>query len=299
MREALSNRLVKLVCENPKAYLLTGDHGYALFDALRKEKPDRFINAGVAEQNMVGVASGLSKMGFLPLVYGLSAFVPVRVLEQIKIDLCYDNRPCILLGDGAGVVYGQLGASHQSFEDISALRGVPNLEILSPADAEELGICFDYAVNAKKPIYLRLGKADLGAIHQQKISKMQSVYEMRKSNSSVLFVATGSMVSVACRLSDEVFNARVISVPRIKPFTGSDLSPYLNGVEKVMVFEEHSVFGGLGSAVSEIIAETGGPRVVRFGIEDQFSKKCGSYQYLMEQNGLSFECLKERINSIV
>src|SRR5471032_813974 len=114
MRDAFSNALVAAAKNDPKVLLLTGDHGYALFDAFRKSCPDQYINCGIAEQNMVGVAAGLAKAGFKPVVYGLAAFVPIRVLEQIKIDVCYENLPVTLIGDGAGVVYAQLGTSHQS-----------------------------------------------------------------------------------------------------------------------------------------------------------------------------------------
>ena len=165
MRETFSKSLVQAAQKDPNLYLLTGDHGYALFDGLRKTCPERFINAGVAEQNMVGVAAGMAKLGFMPIIYGLSAFVPVRVLEQIKIDFCYENLPCILIGDGAGVVYSHLGASHQSTEDIACLRAVPNIRILSPADKFELEACFELALKAKAPVYLRMGKADLGSVH--------------------------------------------------------------------------------------------------------------------------------------
>ena len=134
MRDAFSSELIKIASENPKVLLLTGDHGYGLFDGLRKRCKSQYVNMGVAEQNMVGVAAGLSRSGFLPLVYGLSSFIPVRVLEQIKIDVCHDKLPVIFLGDGAGFVYSHLGTSHQSTEDISVTRAIPNLVILSPAD---------------------------------------------------------------------------------------------------------------------------------------------------------------------
>ena len=124
--------------QDPRVLLLTGDHGYALFDEFRQVCPDQYLNAGVAEQNMVGVAAGLAKGGFRPIVYGLSAFVPVRVLEQIKMDVCYESLPVVFIGDGAGVVYSSLGTSHQSTEDVAALRGLPNLSILSPADDLEM-----------------------------------------------------------------------------------------------------------------------------------------------------------------
>ncbi len=122
MRNAFSRALVDAARNDPRVVLLTGDHGYALFDEFRQVSPEQYVNAGVAEQNMVGVAAGLAKAGLRPVVYGLSAFVPVRVLEQIKLDICYEQLPVLLIGDGAGVVYSSLGTSHQSTEDIAALR---------------------------------------------------------------------------------------------------------------------------------------------------------------------------------
>src|SRR5436190_3891615 len=127
MRNAFSTMLVQAAQADPRVLLLTGDHGYALFDEFRRLCPGQYLNAGVAEQNMVGVAAGLAKGGLRPVVYGLSAFVPVRVLEQIKLDVCYEELPVVFIGDGAGVVYSSLGTSHQSTEDIAALRAVPNL----------------------------------------------------------------------------------------------------------------------------------------------------------------------------
>src|SRR4029079_14803844 len=137
MRSAFSHALVRAALADKRVLLLTGDHGYTLFDEFRRECPAQYINAGVAEQNMVGVAAGLAKGGFRPIVYGLSAFVPMRVLEQIKLDVCYESLPIVCSADGAGVFYGQLAASHQCNEDIAALRALPNMRILSPADAHE------------------------------------------------------------------------------------------------------------------------------------------------------------------
>src|SRR5947209_4673427 len=165
MRDAFSKCLVDAGLRDPRLLVLTGDHGYALFDEFRRACPSQYINAGVAEQNMVGVAAGLAKGGFRPVVYGLSAFVPIRVLEQIKLDVCYEQLPVLFIGDGAGVVYGQLGSSHQSTEDLAALRGVPHMRILSPADAAEMTACMRLALASNGPVYLRIGKADLGLLH--------------------------------------------------------------------------------------------------------------------------------------
>src|SRR6516165_8792445 len=151
MRNAFASALVRAARNDPRVLLLTGDHGYALFDEFRKVCPAQYINAGVAEQNMVGVAAGLAKGGFRPVVYGLSAFIPVRVLEQIKMDVCYQELPVVFMGDGAGVVYSTLGTSHQSTEDVAALRALPHLGILSPADDLEMTACMELAFRREGP----------------------------------------------------------------------------------------------------------------------------------------------------
>src|SRR5438270_13533078 len=130
MRTAFANALIRAARADERIVLLTGDHGYSLFDEFRRVCPHQYLNAGVAEQNMVGVAAGLAKGGLRPVVYGLSAFVPMRVLEQIKLDVCYEELPVVFVGDGAGLVYSHLGTSHQCTEDIAVLRVQPCLRIV-------------------------------------------------------------------------------------------------------------------------------------------------------------------------
>src|SRR5450830_1205801 len=203
MRSAFSKAIVDAAKADPKVLLLTGDHGYALFDEFRKLFPAQFINAGIAEQNMVGVAAGLAKAGFKPIVYGLSAFVPVRVLEQIKMDVCYENLPVVFIGDGAGVVYSSLGSSHQSTEDIAMLRPLPNITILSPSDAHEMAYALQHALQFKEPVYVRVGKSDVGGVHEAvptaPIGDLLPV--AAGSGNSTAFIATGSMVNTAVILA--------------------------------------------------------------------------------------------------
>src|SRR5712692_260205 len=198
MRNAFSSILVQAARREPRVVLLTGDHGYTLFDEFRRECPGQYLNAGVAEQNMVGVAAGLAKGGFRPVVYGLSAFVPVRVLEQIKLDVCYEQLPVVFIGDGAGVVYSTLGASHQSAEDMAILRALPHIGILAPADAHEMTACMTLAFQANGPVYVRMGKADLGPVHVSPPTLGWGELCSIKAGSGRLgWIATGSMVLTA------------------------------------------------------------------------------------------------------
>ncbi len=299
MRESFSKSLVELVKKDPNVYLLSGDHGYALFDALRKEKPDHFINAGVAEQNMVGVGAGLSKLGLYPIMYGLSAFVPVRVLEQIKIDFCYEKLPGLFIGDGAGVVYSHLGASHQSTEDIAALRAVPGISILSPCDAVEFNACFKWAVEQKSTVYLRMGKADLGVIHKKEISNFNNepISVIGKGHKLAIY-ATGSMVKPCMDLIEQdKIQADLYSVPVLKTKEKINFGSSLKKYSKVVTVEEHSVYGGLGDLIASSAAEIGTIQVKKIGIEDKFSQLCGTYQYLMLEHGLDIDSIEKKIKS--
>ncbi|AMC36753.1 transketolase family protein [Janthinobacterium sp. B9-8] len=289
MRAAFSDALVAAAKANPKILLLTGDHGYALFDAFRKECPQQYINCGIAEQNMVGVAAGLAKAGFIPFVYGLSAFVPIRVLEQIKIDVCYESLKVIFIGDGAGVVYSHLGSSHQSTEDIAALRAIPNLNILSPADPYELSYTMSLALNSEHATYLRMGKADLGEVHSEPVQGDIGALMPVQVNpqAKTLILATGSMVSVGSQIAKNNPNIDLYSVPSIKPINASAVLDICAGRNKIYILEEHSIYGGLGSCIAEIIA---GKLLCDFkiiGIKDRFSERCGDYAYLMEEHGLN------------
>ena len=297
MRNAFSDALVNAAKSDRRVVLLTGDHGYSLFDEFRKVCPDQYINAGVAEQNMVGVAAGLAKTGFKPFVYGLSAFVPIRVLEQIKLDICYEQLPVILIGDGAGVVYSSLGSSHQSTEDIAALRAVPHIAILSPADSYEMTQCMTLAIQSNQPVYIRIGKADLEPIHDSlPIFQLGELCQVKQGSSKICLIATGSMVKTAMSVSEKLDNLEVWSAPCIKPLNIEQVVSIAQRHEMIVVLEEHSVYGGLGSAIAEITSEYYPIKVFRIGIQDRFSKFCGSYQYLMEEHHLDIESVLVKIN---
>lgn len=286
MRATFSRILTEAAQRDERVLLLTGDHGYALFDEFRKNCPGQYINCGVAEQNMVGVAAGLAKAGFRPVVYGLAAFVPMRVLEQIKIDVCYEALPVVFVGDGAGVVYAQLGTSHQCTEDVAALRAVPNLGIVSPADRFELQYCWKHLLQSKGAGYLRFGKADGGDVHVAiPDAPAGDLLQARPGKGRWAIIATGSMVVAACRLSASLGDAPVWSAPVLHPINRAQLESIGRAFDGIFVVEEHSTAGGLGGLVAEIVAETGGCRVIRFGTH-QFSEFCGDYKYLLSLHGL-------------
>jgi transketolase len=298
MRQAFSETLIKLASEDDRVLLLTGDHGYALFDEFRKVLPDQYINAGIAEQNMVGMAAGLAKMGLRPIVYGLSAFVPVRVVEQIKIDVAHDNLPVLLMGDGAGLVYSHLGTTHQSLEDIAVLRSLPNMQIYSPADRFELQACMEHSFKSSQPTYIRMGKSDLGEVHAEPCDISYPIAVAGQEGvGEAVFYATGSMVKTAFLVAKAIDAvSTVYSVPRIHPLCSSTLTAQCAHASRVVTFEEHSIFGGLGSAVCESLSSSEPKRVLRIGSHNTFSKTCGTYSHLLAEHHLDFVSVMDKVS---
>ncbi len=292
MRNMLSDLIVATALKDPKTIVLSGDHGYALFDALRTQAPQQFVNVGVIEQAMIGIAAGLARIGRKPIVYGLSSFVPIRVLEQIKLDFCHANLPVLLLGDGAGLVYSTLGASHQCGEDIACLRPLPRIEIYSPADRNELKACFDEALSYHGPSYLRIGKGDRPVVTSSDLATTKPHFTHRSSESGKrLFVATGSMLSIAHKIALKL-NISCLSVPKIKPLDISILK-ILSDFDHVDLFEEHSRHGGLCSAIVDLLMEKKSriPTFEIFSLKEKFSETCGSYQHALSEHGISDEQL--------
>lgn len=297
MRSIISKTLVETAKDNNRFIALTGDHGYALFDSLRAAHPSQYLNVGVAEQAMIGIAAGLARSGFLPLIYGLAAFVPIRVVEQIKIDLCTAPTPTIILGDGAGLVYSNLGLSHQCGEDIACLRALPNINIYTPADANEFVRCFSEAKTHKGPSYIRIGKADRPELKVQFRNKIQTTvpYITVDGGASTLLVGHGSMSSIAATIATEL-GLSALSVPRIKPFP-KEIGPLMKSFKHVVVLEEHCIYGGLTSAICEYLCldQRFMPKMTSIALQDKFTELAGDYQFALSEHGISDIEIREKV----
>ena len=300
MREALSDLITSSAASNKHFVVLSGDHGYALFNQIREKHPAQFFNVGVMEQAMVGIASGLAKTGHIPLVYGLSAFVPVRVLEQIKLDVCYSELPVHFLGDGAGLVYSTLGASHQCGEDIACLAPLPLIQIYSPCDTEELRVCYRESMEYDGPTYIRIGKSDRPAVHSSPLTSTEPHFTQSiGKNKSLCLVSTGSMVSVAHSVAAKL-GLPSLSVPRPKPLHESLLEK-VSGFETLVVIEEHSRHGGLASLISTLYSDQGqrAPLIRSIALEEKFALRCGSYNYALSEHDLADEQILARVSKMI
>jgi len=286
MRATFSELIVQSASKNNRFIALSGDHGYALFDQLRTNYPSQFLNCGVMEQAMVSIAAGLAKEGFIPLVYGLASFVPVRVLEQIKLDVCHSNRSVVFIGDGAGLVYSTLGSSHHSGEDIACLKPLPNMKIFAPGDAYELKISYSEALNGEGPAYIRMGKGDRPSVHQQPLKCSDPVF-LKKGESEACLVTMSSMNSIGVEVAQKN-KLDHLSIIRLKPRTEM-VAEYLKNYKKIIVIEEHFAAGGLASTIAESFFNSGIsiPPILQKSLTQKFAHHCGSYQYALSEHGLS------------
>jgi transketolase len=302
MRNAFADELTKLGNANSRVAMLSGDIGNKLFDKFRAAHPNRFLNCGVAEQNMMGVASGMAMSGMRPFVYTITPFVTTRCLEQIRTDACYHNVPVTVVSVGAGLAYAGLGPTHHACEDISFLRSIPNMTVICPADAWEVRAAMRAVLQQDGPAYIRMGKKGEPLVHKEvpanfKIGESLTI----SSGSDVCLLSTGNMlpevIEAAKILGAQGISAEVVSFHTVKPLDTKRLADAFVRYKLVATIEEHSLIGGFGSAVAEwmVDSETTPRKFFRFGTPDAFFKLAGEQEFAREKLGLTGHQIAHRI----
>ena len=265
--------------------------GYSVFETFREEFPDRFLNTGIAEQNTIGIAAGLASRGKIVFVYSIIPFVTMRCFEQIRLDLAYNKSNVKIVGVGAGFTYGSLGSSHHALEDISLMRSLPNMTVLCPGDPVEAKELIKQSCEYVGPVYIRLGKNGEPKIHpdDKKIPLGKSI-EISEGDDLIL-ITTSTMLETGKRWADEWkdegISVSLVSMPTMKPFDTDSVKEFILRKIPIISLEEHNIIGGLGSAIAEVIADTGiGVKFLRLGINDQFSHFVGDHSYQKQKSNL-------------
>ncbi len=294
-----------IAAQDKKMIVLTADLA-TLSGMDRYEKsaaPYRFINAGIAEQNMLGMAAGLAAEGFHPVVTTYATFLTMRACEQIRHFMGYMHLPIVAIGSGAGLSQGFAGNTHYTIEDLSMMRAIPNLRIISPADAASAVKLFEMALESIEPVYMRL----TGNLNAPMVYTEDVPFGFGKSNcirvgSDISILATGTMVYTAIETAEQLeqqgLSVEVIDMYSIKPL---DVARVHEAMQKrlVVTLEEHSKMGGLGAAVAEEMSACGGGcKLLRLGIEDKFDL-AGDYEWLLRQNRLTPELIAEDVLKVI
>ena len=293
MRTAFFNTLVDLAARDDRIFLLTGDLGFGVVETFAQRFPDRFLNVGVFEQNMTGVATGLALSGKLVFTYSIGNFPTLRCLEQIRNGPCYHNANVKVVSVGGGLVYGSLGMSHHATEDLAIMRALPNITVVAPGDPVETTLATEALVRHDGPAYLRLGRAGEPVVHDAAIRfELGRAVQVRDGRDLTL-ISTGGMLVTATRVADALthdgFECRVLSMHTVRPLDREAVLAAATDTRLVVTLEEHSIVGGLGGAVAEVLAEVSGPRapLKRIGLPAAFAPRAGSRDYLAHELGIS------------
>lgn len=297
MRMVFAEALIELAKQDERICLITPDMGYGILDKFQQTFPDRYFNLGITEQNCMSVASGMALAGMKPYVYSIIPFVVHRCLEQIRVDVSYMNTDVKIIGVGSGFEYGAAGATHHGTEDISMLRALPNMEIYAPGDNYEMTEIAKLTSKNNHPTYIRIGRHNHPNMNNGKIELGKA--SIIEDGKDIALIATGNMLPVAYDFGQELKKEgkypTIISMHSIKPIDKECILDLVNKGYKIYTFEEHTIIGGLGSAVAEEIAESGkAVEFKRIGINDKYSHVVGSAQYIREKFGLDLKGVMEQ-----
>ncbi len=301
MRKEFFNTLLQLARTDPRIFLVVGDVGYSFVEPFMDEFPARYLNVGVAEQNMIGVSAGLSLSGKVVFCYSIGNFPTLRCLEQIRNDVCYHNADVKIVSTGGGLGYAALGMTHQVTEDIAVMRSLPNMTVIAPGDSVESALATKAITERPGPFYLRLTRENYPVVHKGPVNfEIGKAITVREGN-DVALISTGGMLNTAVRVAEllekDGISARVVSMHTIKPLDADAVTRAATETQVVVCMEEHSSIGGLGSAVSEVLSQVVGRKSVLLSasISNPFSKVIGSQEYLRNLHGLTVESIYHRI----
>jgi transketolase len=301
MRNTFVNTLLGLARKDPDIVLITGDLGFGVLTEFWKELPRQFINAGIAEQNMTGVAAGLALEGKTVFTYSIANFPTLRCLEQIRNDAAYHRANVKVVSVGAGMAYGSSGMSHHATEDVAVMRALPDLAVFSPGDPLEAKVLTEKICKWPGACYLRLGKGKEKAVHGEGLDfEIGKAVPVLTRGDAAIF-ASGAVLenahAAACRLGGAGAPVRLYSFPTVKPLDAELIRSVAREVRLIVTVEEHNLSGGFGGAVAEVLCEMPEPRarLLRLGLPDCYVSTVGSQEFLRELYGLSPDAIARAV----
>ena len=300
MRDAFTRALMREAAKDPKLTLITGDLGFGVLKPFWETYPDQFVNAGIAEQSMTGLAAGMAREGRTVITYSIGNFPTLRCLEQIRNDCAYHDANVKVVCVGGGFVYGSLGMSHHATEDMAIMRALPGVTVFTPGDPEEVEAIVPIMLKTPGTCYLRLGRGGEPTLHAGPVADWQppKALNLREGADVAILSAGGILtqtVGAAEILAQQGVSAEVVSFPCIKPIDGEKIIQLAGRFRHIVTVEEHSVVGGFGSAVAEVLAENGACcKLHRIGMPDIYSCIVGTQQYLRGEYDMDDKAIARR-----
>lgn len=299
IRGAFGEELAELGKINSKIVALDADlSGSTQTSLFAKAYPERFFDVGIAEQDLITTALGLSLEGFIPFAATFAVFATGRAYDQIRNSICYQKSNVKIIGAHGGITVGEDGASHQALEDVSLMRGLPNMVVITPGDYEQTRQAVRFAANYNGPVYIRLSRMNVPVVYGEDYKFDLNKAVVLQEGTDVSLIVTGDLLSEAIKaaeiLEEKGIKAEVINVPVIKPFDSETIINSANKTNFAVTIEDHSIIGGLGSAVCECLSEQAPHRVLRIGMNDSFGQS-GTPNELLKYYGLDAESIANRV----
>lgn len=295
MRTAFFRALMDVAETDGRVWLAVGDIGFGVVEPFASRFPERFLNVGVAEQNLAGISAGMALGGKTVFTYSIANFPTLRCLEQIRNDICYHHANVKIVAVGGGFAYGALGMTHHATEDLAILRALPEMAVVAPGDPAETEAATRAVAAYAGPCYLRLGRAGEASVHESRFEFEIGKAIQLEDGDDITLISIGGMLGTAKEAAEALksrgIGARVLSMHTLKPLDEEAVLAAARDTRAILTLEEHSVIGGLGSAVAEVLAESGQERVAfkRLGVSSAFSSVIGSQEFLREHHGLSVQ----------
>jgi transketolase len=300
MRTAFIKTLERLAEINKDIFLIVGDLGFGVTTNFAEKYPEQYLNSGIAEQNMTGMAAGLAMSGKIVLTYSIANFPTIRPLEQIRNDVCYHNANVKIVAVGGGFCYGALGPTHFATEDLAVMRALPNITVLAPGDPWETSAATEAMINHNGPVYLRLGRAGEPYVHNGEVNfKIGKAIKIKEGRDVTIF-AIGGMVYNSMKaaeiLESKGFSVRLFSIGTLKPLDEECILESAKNTKAIITVEEHSIIGGLGSAVAEVLCESGiNIPFKRLGVPSEFPERVGDQDWFLSKYNLTKEGISNSI----
>lgn len=306
MRQACLKMVYELAKKDERIFFIGSDLGIGTLQCFKEEMPERFLMEGVSEANIIGIAAGLAMEGKIPYVNTIATFLTRRCFDQIVVDLCLHNVNVRLIGSGGGLVYAPLGPTHEAIEDLAILRSVPNMTVVAPADADEIRRLMPLTVAHQGPLYIRLAKGGDPIVTTERIPFEIGKAFLMREGTEALIITTGitlkNGLEVADILGERGLQIAVLHVPTVKPLDTEAILRHAASVPVIVTIEEHTLIGGLGGAVAEVVAEANfnpAKRFRRIGIPDTFPYQYGSQASLMKEFTITTENLTSVVTQLI
>ena len=301
MRGAFIKTVTEMAREDEKIILVIGDTGYSVFEKFEAEFGPRFINVGIAEQSMVGFAAGLAMQGYKVFAYNVVSFMTLRAMEQIQLDVCYQENPVVLVGVGCGFNYGTAGPTHHALQDVAMMRTLPNMTVICPGDPFEMEAATRKAIELGTPCYIRISRSADPYVHNTMPDfEIGRAIKLCDGKDAAIFAAGGMLkeaVRVVELLENKGVEAELYSMHTVKPLDKEALLACANEGKAIFTMEEHALCGGLGSAVAEVLAENLNSKPVfkPFAFPNEFAPYAGTRDALHKLYGMNPESMANEI----